>query len=283
MTLSSGLIDTIITRALEEDIGKGDITSQVTLPKGAMCRFAVVTREAIAVSGVDIAMRVFSLARQGEAALVLRKHYDDGAWVEAGAVLLEGEGDAALVFRAERVALNLLQHLCGIATLTHAFVKAVAHTKAVILDTRKTTPGLREFEKYAVRCGGAKNQRMRLDDAILIKDNHIAVCGGVKQAVASARAKAPKGMVVEVECDRLDQLEDAVEAKADIALLDNMSVEQLREAVSRAHGKIGLEASGNVSLETVAVIAETGVDYISVGRITHSARNVDIGLDMVMG
>jgi nicotinate-nucleotide pyrophosphorylase (carboxylating) len=207
----------------------------------------------------------------------------DGDAFEAGAVLVAVEGDARALLAAERTALNLLGRLCGIATLTRAYVQAVAGTSARIADTRKTTPGLRALEKHAVLCGGGMNHRFGLDDAILIKDNHVAVCGGVGEAVRRARASVGHLMKVEVEVDGLDQLDEALEAGPDVVMLDNFTPPLLREAVQRARtspfGKPVLEASGGVNLDTVAGIAATGVDVISVGALTHSAPALDVGLD----
>jgi nicotinate-nucleotide pyrophosphorylase (carboxylating) len=202
----------------------------------------------------------------------------DGHRVEHGTTLLRLAGNARAMLAAERPALNTLQHLSGIATLTRRYVDAIAGTGTVLLDTRKTVPGLRDLEKYAARMGGAQNHRMRLDDGVLIKDNHVAVCGGVAEAVRRAKA-ASTGLQVQVEVDRLDQIESALAAGADRLLLDNMDPAMLREAVRLVGGRVPLEASGGVTLDTIRFLAETGVDYISVGRITQSAPAVDIGLD----
>ncbi|HMP63131.1 MAG TPA: carboxylating nicotinate-nucleotide diphosphorylase, partial [Phenylobacterium sp.] len=203
----------------------------------------------------------------------------DGATLTPGAVLARAQGDARAILSAERTGLNLLGRLCGVATLTRAYVDAVEGTGARIVDTRKTTPGLRHLEKYAVRCGGGINHRFGLDDAILIKDNHVAACGGVGEAVRRAKAFAGHLMKVEVEIDRLDQLDEALMHGPDVVMLDNFSLADLRAAVSAAKGKAVLEASGGVTLESVRAIAETGVDVISVGALTHSAPALDIGLD----
>ena len=238
---------------------------------------AFVARKAGCIAGFDCARIAVRLLDPGATfdALV-----HDGADVEAGDVLARINGDARALLAAERTALNLLQRLSGVATLTRAFVHAVEGTRAKIVDTRKTTPGLRALEKHAVRCGGGVNHRFGLDDAILIKDNHIAVCGGVARAVERARAAHGWLMKLEVEVDTLDQLREALAAKPDVVLLDNFSVEDLRTAVGLAAGKVALEASGGVTLATVRAIAETGVDAISVGALTHSAPALDIGLDV---
>ena len=212
----------------------------------------------------------------------VEKLASDGDVVAAGATLMRLEGKARAMLAAERSALNTLQHLSGIATLARRYVDAIAGTGAVLLDTRKTVPGLRLIEKFAARMGGAQNHRMRLDDGVLIKDNHIAVCGGIAPAVRRAK-EANTGLQVQVEVDRIDQIEPALAAGADRLLLDNMSAPMLREAVRLVAGRVPLEASGGVTIETIRAIAETGVDYISVGRIIQSAPAVDIGLDYTLG
>jgi nicotinate-nucleotide pyrophosphorylase (carboxylating) len=227
-------------------------------------------------AGIDC-VRLAVLAMDPDASVDLK--LCDGEAFVAGAVLAEVEADARAFLAAERTALNLLGRLCGIATLTQAYVAAVAGTKARIADTRKTTPGLRALEKHAVLCGGGVNHRFGLDDAILIKDNHVAVCGGVGEAVRRARASVGHLMKVEVEVDGLDQLDEALAAGPDVVMLDNFTLPMLREAVARTAGRITLEASGGVNLETVRGIAETGVDVISVGALTHSAPALDVGLD----
>ena len=235
-------------------------------------------------AGIDC-VRLAVLALDPQATIVVKLR--DGEAFEAGAVLAEVEADARAFLAAERTALNLLGRLCGIATLTRAYVDAVAGTRARIADTRKTTPGLRALEKHAVACGGGANHRFGLDDAILIKDNHIAVCGGVSAAVRRARAAVGHLMKIEVEVDSLDQLDQALAETPDVIMLDNFSLEALTEAVRRRKtspfGAVILEASGGVSLETVAAIARTGVDVISVGALTHSAPALDIGLDVTSG
>ena len=232
-------------------------------------------REPIVVAGMEIAAAFFrALDPEVEIERLVQRRRS----VEAGAVLMRLAGNARAMLTAERSALNTLQHLSGIATLTRQYVDAIAGTGAILLDTRKTIPGLRILEKYAARMGGAQNHRMRLDDGVLIKDNHVAVCGGVAEAVR-AREGREHGLQVQVEVDRIDQIEPALAAGADRLLLDNMPPAVLREAVALVAGRVPLEASGGVNLETIRAIAETGVDYISVGRITQSAPAVDIGLD----
>ena len=271
------LIEPVVRRALAEDLGRaGDVTAQACIPEGARMRAVFAARKAGVLAGIDC-VRLAVLAMDPDASVDLKLR--DGDAFVAGAVLAEVEADARAFLAAERTALNLLGRLCGIATLTRAYVEAVVGTKARIADTRKTTPGLRALEKHAVLCGGGVNHRFGLDDAILIKDNHVAVCGGVGEAVRRARASVGHLMKVEVEVDGLDQLDEALAAGPDVVMLDNFTLPMLREAVARTAGRITLEASGGVNLETVRGIAETGVDVISVGALTHSAPALDVGLD----
>jgi len=265
-----------VRRVLAEDLGEGgDVTSAATIAADARFTAEMACREPIVVAGMEIAAAFFR-------ALDTEVHIDllakDGDRADAGSVLMRLEGNARAMLSAERSALNTLQHLSGIATLTRRYVDLLDGTGAILLDTRKTIPGLRVLDKYAARMGGAENHRMRLDDGLLIKDNHVAVAGGVAEAVRSAKA-ANSGLKVQVEVDRIDQIEPALAAGADRLLLDNMPPPVLREAVALVAGRVPLEASGGVNLETVRGIAETGVNYISVGRITQSAPAVDIGLD----
>jgi nicotinate-nucleotide pyrophosphorylase (carboxylating) len=269
-------LDEFVRRVLAEDLGsRGDVTSNSTIAEGARFTAAMNARQAIVVAGVDIAAAFFRALDQSLELDVLAK---DGELVARSARLMRFEGNARAMLAAERSALNTLQHLSGIATLTRQYADAIAGTGAVLLDTRKTLPGLRLLDKYAACMGGADNHRMRLDDGVLIKDNHVAVCGGVAEAVRRART-ANTGLQVQVEVDRIDQIEPALEAGADRLLLDNMDPAQLRDAVRLVAGRVPLEASGGVTLETIRFLAETGVDFISVGRITQSAPAVDIGLD----
>ncbi|QYF88228.1 carboxylating nicotinate-nucleotide diphosphorylase [Brevundimonas sp. PAMC22021] len=268
--------------ALAEDLGRaGDMTAMACIPEGARMRAAFAARKAGVLAGIDC-VRLAVRAMDPAASIDLR--LCDGDAFEPGAVLAEVEADARAFLSAERTALNLLGRLSGVATLTRAYVEAVRGTGARIADTRKTTPGLRALEKHAVACGGGINHRFGLDDAILIKDNHVSVCGGVGEAVRRARAFAPHLMKVEVEVDGLDQLDEALALIAegvgpDVIMLDNFTLGDLREAVRRTAGSVVLEASGGVDLTTVRDIAETGVDVISVGALTHSAPVLDIGLD----
>jgi nicotinate-nucleotide pyrophosphorylase (carboxylating) len=270
----------IIRRALSEDIGTGDVTTLATVPADAMAAAVMVAREPLVVCGLPLAEAVF---KEVSAKIEMERQAEDGARANRGQTLLRLRGPAGSILTAERVALNFVQRLSGIATLTARFVEAVAGTHARILDTRKTTPGLRQLEKYAVTCGGGTNHRAGLFDRVLIKDNHLAALrqeppNAIEAAVRRAREKYPK-LEVEVEADTLEQVEQALLAQADVILLDNMSNEDLRAAVWLVNGRAKTEASGGVSLASVRAIAETGVDYISVGGLTHSARAVDVALD----
>ena len=272
-------LDDFVRRVLAEDLGSGgDVTSAATIDADARFTAEMNCRQSVVVVGLDIAAAFF---RALDPQVRFEQLAGDGDAVAAGAVLMRLEGSARALLAAERSALNTLQHLSGIATLTRRYAEAIAGTGATLLDTRKTVPGLRVLEKYAARMGGAENHRMRLDDGVLIKDNHVAVCGGVVEAVRRAR-EANTGLPVQVEVDRIEQIEAALAAGADRLLLDNMPPPLLREAVELVRGRVPLEASGGVTLETIRAIAETGVDYISVGRITQSAPAVDIGLDYAL-
>jgi nicotinate-nucleotide pyrophosphorylase (carboxylating) len=273
-------LDEFVQRVLAEDLGKGgDVTSAATIDADARFTAAMNARQSLVVAGLEIAVAFFrALDRDVSIELIA----SDGDHVDAGAELMRLSGKARAMLTAERSALNTLQHLSGIATLTRSYVDAIAGTCAALLDTRKTIPGLRVLEKYAARMGGAENHRIRLDDGVLIKDNHVAVCGGVAEAVRRAKA-ANTGLEVQVEVDRIEQIEPALAAGADRLLLDNMDPAQLREAVRLVGGRVQLEASGGVTRETIRFLAETGVNYISVGRITQSAPAVDIGLDYSIG
>ena len=266
--------------ALAEDIGSGDVTTLAAVPETAQARAVARAREPLVVAGLAFAEAAF---RELSAAVQITRAVEDGHRVAEGKALLQVAGPARALLSAERVALNFLQRLCGIATLTAQFVDAVKGTRAQILDTRKTTPGWRRLEKYAVACGGGRNHRLGLFDMVLIKDNHLAALknespNAIAAAVERARVKYPK-LKVEVEADTLEQVEEAVAAGADMVLLDNMNVVQLRLAVQKCKDRALTEASGGVTLAGVRAIAETGVDFISVGALTHSARAVDIGLD----
>jgi nicotinate-nucleotide pyrophosphorylase (carboxylating) len=271
--------DAFVRDVLAEDLGTGgDVTSNATIDAKARFTAEMKTRQAIVVAGLDVAAAFF---RTLDPDVEIEQLLKDGERATHGTVLMRLAGNARAMLAAERAALNTLQHLSGIATLTRKYVDAIEGTGAVLIDTRKTIPGLRLLDKYAARMGGAQNHRMRLDDGVLIKDNHVAVCGGVAEAVRRAKA-ANTGFQVQVEVDRIDQIEPALEAGAGRLLLDNMDPAKLREAVRLVAGRVPLEASGGVTLETIRFLAETGVNFISVGRITQSAPAVDIGLDYTM-
>lgn len=268
--------DSLISAALDEDLGTGDVTSRSVIDGDVSWSGAIVARSRGVVAGLGIAARTFALVdRDASTDLII----DDGTTVEAGAKLAVVRGPAVALLTAERVALNFLGRLSGVATLTRRYVDAVAGSGAKIVDTRKTTPGLRRLERYAVRAGGGVNHRFGLWDAVLIKDNHVAAVGSAKEAVRRARRATAKGIVIEVECDTLDQVGEALEAGADSVLLDNMDIESMRRAVALARGKAIVEASGGMTLARVAEVAATGVDVISVGALTHSAPALDIALD----
>ena len=269
------VLDPILRRVLEEDIGTGDVTTLATIQPGTQASAELVAKEDFVLSGIDVAKRVFHLL---SAETAFEKLIEDGQSVKRGDVLAWIKGDAAVLLQGERVALNLLQRMCGVATLTAEFVKQIGGTGAIIVDTRKTTPGLRILEKYSVRMGGGGNHRMALYDAVLIKENHVAAAGGITSAVSRARRNVPHTQKVEVEVRNQVEVAEALDAGADILLLDNMSTEELRAAVEMINGRAITEASGGVNLETVREIAETGVRLISVGALTHSYRAVDISM-----
>jgi nicotinate-nucleotide pyrophosphorylase (carboxylating) len=277
MALPDGFdLDDFVKRVLAEDLGeRGDVTSNATIAADARFAAQMNCRQKVVVAGLDIAAAFF---RALDAEMEIEQLAKDGDRVTHGTTLMRLSGNARAMLTAERSALNTLQHLSGIATLTRQYVDAIEGTGTALLDTRKTIPGLRVLDKYAARMGGAQNHRMRLDDGVLIKDNHVAVCGGVAEAVRRAKA-ANTGLQVQVEVDRIDQIEPGLAAGADRLLLDNMDPAMLREAVALVAKRVPLEASGGVTLETIRFLAESGVDYISVGRITQSAPAVDIGLD----
>jgi len=271
-------LDGFVAATLAEDLGEGgDVTSAAVIPEAARFSGAMRTREPIVVAGLPVAEAFF---RALDPAVAFDRPVEDGAHCDAGDILLELRGSARALLAAERSALNVLQHLSGIATLTRRYVDAIHGTGTILLDTRKTIPGLRVLEKYATRTGGAMNHRMGLWDAAMIKDNHVAVAGSVAEAVRRAAAAGIERIIVEV--DRLDQIAPALAAGATHLLLDNMGVAALREAVAEVAGRVPTEASGGVTLDTVRAIAETGVTYVSVGRLTQSAPAADIGLDFAV-
>ncbi len=275
MTLDNFDLDAFVRATLAEDMGEGgDRTSAAVIPADAELTAVMDSRDAVVVAGLALAEAFF---RALDPEVRIERLVEDGARVGPGTDLMRLCGNARALLTAERSALNTVQHLTGIATMTRDYVDAIAGTGCILLDTRKTLPGLRVLEKYATRMGGATNHRLRLDDGVMIKDNHIAVAGGVVPAVRAAKAAGLEDIVVEV--DRLDQIEPAIAAGADRLLLDNMRPATLREAVALVAGRVPTEASGGVRLETIRAIAETGVTYVSVGRITQSAPAADIGLD----
>jgi nicotinate-nucleotide pyrophosphorylase (carboxylating) len=265
----------LIKISLAEDMGAGDITSKLLIPAGEQAEMAFVAREPMVVCGIDVPQLVYA---ELDKKVLVSVHMKEGAVVSAGSIIATVKGPAQAILTGERVALNIMSRMCGIATVTRKYVEEVAGTKAKILDTRKTMPGMRSLDKYAVRIGGGMNHRMRLDDMILIKDNHIATIGSVNAAVEKAKGQ---GAPVVVECDTLEQCKEALAAKPDRIMLDNMSLDMLREAVKLAAGEVPLEATGGVNLSNVKQVAETGVDYISIGALTHSVPAVDIGLDSI--
>jgi nicotinate-nucleotide pyrophosphorylase (carboxylating) len=268
-------VERVVRLALDEDVGPGDLTTRLTVPPDASAEARIVAKQDLVLSGLVPARLVFDLVDaqvRFEASLV------DGDRAAVGQTIASLQGPAASILTAERVALNFLMHLSGVATLTSRFAAAIGSCKARIVDTRKTTPGLRALEKEAVRHGGGVNHRFALYDGILIKDNHIAACGSITNAVARARSGAPHTVKIEVEVQTLEQLQEAVASGADIALLDNMDVQTMTQAVALADGRVVLEASGNVTLDTVGSIAAAGVDLISSGSLTHSVSAADISL-----
>ncbi|MCL6628663.1 MAG: carboxylating nicotinate-nucleotide diphosphorylase [Armatimonadetes bacterium] len=297
MNLNMLDVERIVRRALEEDIGTGDITTTLTIPPGSISHAKIIAKEPGIIAGLHVAALVFELVARsygsdialkvtsqvgGEPTRVrFRASMLDGSEVNAGDTIAEIEGDTAVILTGERTALNFLQRMSGIATKTSRLVKLIAHTKAHVVDTRKTTPGMRMLEKYAVRMGGGQNHRFGLYDAILIKDNHILAAGGIEKAIHAARAGIPHTVKIEVEADTLEQVRQALDAGADMILLDNMSLDMLRQAVTMCSGRALTEASGGITEETIAKIAETGVDLISVGALTHSVQALDLSLDIV--
>jgi nicotinate-nucleotide pyrophosphorylase (carboxylating) len=274
-------IEAAVAHALAEDLGRaGDITSIATVAEDLQGRAELVARDAGVMSGLPLVDAAF---RRLSPEVAIAAHARDGAAVERGATLMTIAGNARAILGAERVALNFLGHLSGIATATAAFVARISHTKARIVCTRKTTPGLRALEKYAVRCGGGSNHRFGLDDAILIKDNHIAVAGGIEAVLRRAKKAAGHLVKIEIEVDSLDQLREVLDVGlADVVLIDNFDLESMRRAVAMVGGRLVIEASGGITLGSAATIAETGIDYLSSGALTHSVKNLDVGLDIAM-
>jgi len=270
-------VEQVVRSALAEDIGSGDITTLATIPQGHESTAVMLAKQEGIVAGLEVAATVFRLLDKN---IVFRSELQDGVRVSDGALLATVSGPTRAILTAERTALNFVQRMSGIATLTSRYIALVAHTGARILDTRKTSPGLRRLEKYAVSVGGGANHRFGLDDGILIKDNHVAVAGGVAAAIKAAKSNAPHTLRIEVEVDDLNQLREAIDAGADVVLLDNMPLEIIRKAVELTQRRVFLEASGGITLENIADVAETGVDMISIGALTHSAPALDISLDI---
>lgn len=266
----------VIRAALAEDIGRGDLTTQLTVPATVAARAEIVAKQPGVLAGVPLVRRIFALV--GDGAVQVEERMDDGADFAAGAVLVALRGPAADLLAGERVTLNFLQHLSGVATLTRRFVTAVGGARAHVVDTRKTLPGFRVLDKYAVRVGGGHNHRMGLDDGVLIKDNHIVAAGGITAAVRRARAGMSHTVTIEVECTTLAEVEEALQAGVDAILLDNMTVDAMADAVRRIDRRARVEASGGVTLDSIGAIAATGVDLISVGALTHSAPAVDLSM-----
>ncbi|MCP9627519.1 carboxylating nicotinate-nucleotide diphosphorylase [Rhodopseudomonas palustris] len=277
--LSPLAIADAVRRALDEDLGRaGDITSLATIPETTQAHAIMVARQAGVIAGLPLAIEALN---QLSADVAITAHVRDGETVAAGVHLLTLSGPARAILTAERTALNFVGRLSGIATLTADYVRHTAGTKLRVCCTRKTTPGLRALEKYAVRCGGGFNHRFGLDDAVLIKDNHIAVAGGIRPVLEAARAKIGHLVKVEIEVDTLDQLQEVLDSGlADVVLLDNMDLDTLARAVAMSAGRVVLEASGGVTLDSIRAIADTGVDYVSSGALTHSAPNFDVALDI---
>jgi len=275
-TLADGVVRAIVSRALAEDVGPGDVTTEATVASGAQCRAEIVAREGGVIAGLEVARATFAALDREVAfeALVA-----EGAQVEAGAAVARLTGPARAVLAGERTALNFLQRMSGIASLTRRYVDAVQGTKARICDTRKTAPGLRALDKYAVRAGGGHNHRFGLFDGVLIKDNHIRAAGGIESAVRLARSSAHHVLRVEVEAQTRSEVEEALSAGADVIMLDNMSPDEVARAVGFIAGRCEVEVSGGVTLETVRALAECGVDYISIGALTHSAPALDLALE----
>jgi nicotinate-nucleotide pyrophosphorylase (carboxylating) len=269
------MIKQLIQRALSEDLGPGDVTTEATIPAASVSTAVMVAKQHLVLAGLDVSREVFHYLDPG---IQFTPFAKDGDTLHAGTELARLSGNTRVLLSGERVALNLLQHLSGIATLTAHYVEKTKGTKARVLDTRKTLPGLRQLEKYAVRMGGGTNHRFGLSDGVLIKDNHIKASQGIIKAVEHARKNAHHLLSIEVETRTLDEVLEALAVGADVIMLDNMPLDMMREAVKQVAGRVPLEASGNVSLETIRAIAETGVDFISVGALTHSAPAADISM-----
>jgi nicotinate-nucleotide pyrophosphorylase (carboxylating) len=271
-------LDTVIGAALREDMPEGDITSENIIPQEAVSNAVLVAKEKGILAGIDVAEKVF---KKIDNSVIFKKLRDDGQSIEKGNELASIKGNSISLLKGERTALNFLQRMSGIATETSAFVRAVQGTKTQVLDTRKTTPGLRLIEKYAVKAGGGQNHRFSLSDMVMIKDNHLKIVGSISDAIKMAYEKIKPEIQVEVETSSLEEVREAVESGADIIMLDNMTLEEIKEVVEWNKGRVPLEVSGNVSLETAREIAMMGVDYISVGSLTHSFKSLDISMEFL--
>ncbi len=282
MSIKQALVDNLINLALSEDIGPGDITTNILIPEGEKGEAYVITKEDMVLSGIDVFKKVFQIISSQRSGVSSRfnEKFKDGERVKKGKIIIEIRGNMRILLSGERTALNFLQRMSGIAALTKSFVDAVKGFKAKIIDTRKTTPGLRILEKYAVRCGGGLNHRFGLYDGILIKDNHIKAAGGVIKAVKKLRNNTPHLMKIEVEAKNMKEVRDAIKSGADVIMLDNMDMPAIKKAVRLINKKALIEVSGGVNLENAAGIAETGVDYISIGALTHSAKAVDMSMEI---
>ena len=271
-------LDEFIRRALDEDIGTGDITTISCIPEDAVSKGVFRAKEPGIICGIDILTRVFAMLDEE---VVVTPFVSDGALVEKGDTIAEIKGNSRIILSGERVALNLIQRLSGIATRTHAAIKQVSGTNAYIVDTRKTTPGLRVLEKYAVKTGGGKNHRFNLADGVLIKDNHIKAAGGIAEAIEAVRKTAPHTLKIEVETETAEQIDEALAAGADIIMLDNMTLDEMAAAVRRINGRALVEASGNMGERNLREVAKTGVDFISIGALTHTVKALDISLKFI--
>lgn len=271
-------MDPVIKLALEEDMPKGDITSESIVPSGAMSKAVMIAKERGVAAGIDVACRVFFII---DKKVKCTKCLNDGDPVKKGDVLVRVEGPSVSLLKGERTALNFLQRLSGVATKTEKYVKEVRGTRTKILDTRKTTPGMRLLEKHAVKMGGGENHRFSLSDMVLIKDNHLQLAGGIRQAVQRAREHVNKGIKIEVETTSLKEVKEALESGADIIMLDNMSLEEMSRAVTWVAGRVPLEASGNITRRRLRELSRLGIDYISAGALTHSYESLDISMDFL--
>ena len=277
MLITNDLLDEHIKYWLKEDVGNFDLTSQIIVEPGVSSTFNLIAREPAIISGLDVARAIFS---EVDRELEFKPLCSDKDQVKTGGKVASISGKASAILTAERVVLNILQRMCGIATMTAKYVKEISHTNACLVDTRKTTPGLRLFEKYAFYCGGGKNHRFGLDSGVMLKDNHIALVDNISEAVRAVKDRAPILTKIEVECDKISQVREAMTAGADLIMLDNMNLAEMERAVKLVSGKVPLECSGGVNLNNIREKAETGVNYISVGSITQSACCIDIGLDV---